>query len=109
MHCASGSSPVLGRPLVELCRAARALSFAFAARPPHHDPPVPTLAVDDGEPRHMNDPANLPFMEAIMRGQLPAELDPGDPNVQVGCRPGPGSPACRWQRRALVCKEWGAR
>lgn len=32
----------------------------------------------------MNDPANLPFMEAIMRGQLPAELDPGDPGVQVG-------------------------
>lgn len=31
----------------------------------------------------MNDPANLPFMEAIMRGQLPPELDPGDPNVQV--------------------------
>lgn len=32
----------------------------------------------------MNDPANLPFMEAIMRGQLPPELDPGDPSVQVG-------------------------
>ncbi|KAL4426516.1 hypothetical protein ABPG77_008374 [Micractinium sp. CCAP 211/92] len=41
------------------------------------------FTVDDGEPRHMNDPANLPFMEAIMRGQLPAELDPGDPNIQV--------------------------
>lgn len=39
--------------------------------------------MDDGEPRSMNDPANLPFMEAIMRGQLPPELDPGDPNVQV--------------------------
>lgn len=44
----------------------------------------PCPAVDDGEPRSMNDPANLPFMEAIMRGQLPPELDPGDPNVQVG-------------------------
>lgn len=43
----------------------------------------PSPAVDDGEPRSMNDPANLPFMEAIMRGQLPPELDPGDPSVQV--------------------------
>jgi UBX domain-containing protein 1 len=41
------------------------------------------FTVDDGEPRSMNDPANLPFMEAIMRGQLPPELDPGDPSVQV--------------------------
>ncbi|KAL4458526.1 hypothetical protein ABPG75_013391 [Micractinium tetrahymenae] len=41
------------------------------------------FTVHDGEPRHMNDPANLPFMEAIMRGQLPPELDPGDPNIQV--------------------------
>ena len=32
----------------------------------------------------MADPANRPFMEAIMRGQLPPELDPGDPRVQVG-------------------------
>jgi hypothetical protein len=48
----------------------------------------PATAVDDGEPRSMNDPANLPFMEAIMRGQMPAELDPGDPNIQVGGRAG---------------------
>jgi hypothetical protein len=32
----------------------------------------------------MSDPSNRPFMEAIMRGQLPPELDPGDPSIQVG-------------------------
>ena len=52
----------------------------------------------------MNDPANLPFMQAIMRGQLPPELDPGDPNVQVGSSQGRGlGPGpCVWCAGALV-------
>lgn len=32
----------------------------------------------------VDDPANGLFMQAIMRGQCPPELDPGDPHVQVG-------------------------
>lgn len=41
------------------------------------------FTVDDGEPRRMDDPANAPFMQAIMRGQCPPELDPGDPSIQI--------------------------
>eukprot|EP00887_Chlorella_sp_A99_P006342 scaffold3.g6342.t1 len=59
------------------------------------------FTVDDGEPRRrgsaavakdrvgvaalrrMDDPANAPFMQAIMRGQCPPELDPGDPSIQA--------------------------
>jgi UBX domain-containing protein 1 len=36
-----------------------------------------------GEPRSMTDPANAPFMNAISRGECPAELDPRDPGVQL--------------------------
>ena len=56
------------------------------ARPASPPSPLPRPggAVDGGEARNMHDPASLPFMEAIMRGQLPPELDPGDPNIQVG-------------------------
>lgn len=31
----------------------------------------------------MDDPSNLSFMSAITRGQLPSELDPGDPSIHV--------------------------
>lgn len=41
------------------------------------------FTVDDGEPRAVSDPANLPFMEAIMAGRCPPELDPGDPAATV--------------------------
>jgi UBX domain-containing protein 1 len=41
------------------------------------------FTVDGGEPRRMDDPANLAFMSAIARGQCPPELDPGDPAVQI--------------------------
>jgi UBX domain-containing protein 1 len=39
------------------------------------------FTVDDGDPRRMDDPANMQFMKAIMEGRLPSELDPGDPNI----------------------------
>jgi len=41
------------------------------------------FTVNDGEPRRIDDPANLQFMEAISRGQCPSELDPGDPDVHI--------------------------
>lgn len=41
------------------------------------------FTVDDGEPRRMDDPANKPFLSAIMMGRLPSELDPGDPRTVV--------------------------
>lgn len=31
----------------------------------------------------MSDPSNFGFMNAIARGQMPPELDPGDPNILV--------------------------
>jgi hypothetical protein len=36
-----------------------------------------------GGARLVHDPANLAFMEAIMQGRCPAELDPGHPDVTV--------------------------
>ena len=41
------------------------------------------FTVNDGEPRRIDDPANLQFMDAISRGQCPPELDPGDPDVHI--------------------------
>jgi UBX domain-containing protein 1 len=41
------------------------------------------FTVNDGEPRRIDDPANLQFMNAISRGQCPPELDPGDPGVHI--------------------------
>jgi UBX domain-containing protein 1 len=41
------------------------------------------FTVNDGEPRRIDDPANLEFMNAISRGQCPPELDPGDPDVHI--------------------------
>eukprot|EP01025_Chloroclados_australasicus_P003512 TRINITY_DN10839_c0_g3_i2.p1 TRINITY_DN10839_c0_g3~~TRINITY_DN10839_c0_g3_i2.p1 ORF type:complete len:411 (-),score=57.86 TRINITY_DN10839_c0_g3_i2:291-1427(-) len=36
------------------------------------------FVIDDGEPRSVMDPANAPFMQAIMRGECPAELESED-------------------------------
>lgn len=41
------------------------------------------FTVDGGEPRRMDDPANIPFMTAITRGQCPPELEPEDPSVHL--------------------------
>lgn len=41
------------------------------------------FTVNDGEPRRIDDLANLQFMNAISRGQCPPELDPGDPDVHI--------------------------
>lgn len=41
------------------------------------------FTIDDGEPRRMDDPANMAFVAAISRGHCPPELDPGDPNVHI--------------------------
>jgi UBX domain-containing protein 1 len=41
------------------------------------------FTVNDGEPRRMDDPANMQFMQAISRGQCPPELDPRDPDVHI--------------------------
>lgn len=37
----------------------------------------------DEEPRRLDDPRNMAFVAAISRGQLPPELEPGDPNIHV--------------------------
>lgn len=43
------------------------------------------FTVDDGEPRQMDDPANTAFMQSIMKGECPAELnDPNsDPTITI--------------------------
>lgn len=41
------------------------------------------FTVNDEEPRRIDDPANMPFITAISRGQCPPELDPGDPSVHI--------------------------
>lgn len=41
------------------------------------------FTINDGEPRSMTDPANMPFMQSIMRGECPAELDPGTSDVPI--------------------------
>lgn len=87
--CCPNCVPTVSSLSAQLTTASLAMPLHDPSTPFH--PPSPPLplppkcnAVDDGEPRDMRDPANLGFMEAIMRGQLPPELDPGDPNVQVG-------------------------
>ena len=37
----------------------------------------------DDEPRRLDDPRNMAFVAAISRGQLPPELEPGDPSIHV--------------------------
>ena len=37
----------------------------------------------DEEPRRLDDPQNMAFVAAISRGQLPPELEPGDPRIHV--------------------------
>ncbi|KAF6266706.1 ubiquitin-related domain-containing protein [Scenedesmus sp. NREL 46B-D3] len=41
------------------------------------------FTVDDGAPRHMDDAANLDFINSVSRGECPRELDPGDSSVEV--------------------------
>lgn len=41
------------------------------------------FTVDDGPPRHMDDPANLDFINSVSKGECPRELDPGDSSVEV--------------------------
>lgn len=41
------------------------------------------FTVDDGAPRHMDDPANLDFINSVSRGECPRELDPGNSSVDV--------------------------
>ncbi|KAF8072890.1 PUX4 [Scenedesmus sp. PABB004] len=41
------------------------------------------FTVDDGPPRHMDDPANVDFINSVGRGECPAELDPGDADTPV--------------------------
>ena len=48
---------------------------------------IPTLFIilssPAGEPRRIDDPANLAFMKAISSGHCPPELDPQDPSVHI--------------------------
>ncbi|KAK9811242.1 hypothetical protein WJX72_000506 [[Myrmecia] bisecta] len=41
------------------------------------------FVVDNGEPRHVHDPANLPFMMSIQKGECPAELEPESPGTPI--------------------------
>lgn len=41
------------------------------------------FTVDNGPPRHMDDPGNLDFISAVSRGECPAELDPGTSDEPV--------------------------
>ena len=65
--------------------------------------------MDDGEPRSVADPANQAFIQSITRGELPAELDPGDPRIQVGggrgVREGGWESVVGWEWGRMVCDE----
>lgn len=79
MHseAAAGSTQSAGswcRPGARTCRQPLPDSAVAAAA-------VPAAA---GEPRDVRDPANAPFMQAIMEGRCPPELDPGSPDIAVG-------------------------
>ncbi|KAG2488166.1 hypothetical protein HYH03_013309 [Edaphochlamys debaryana] len=41
------------------------------------------FTVDNGPPRHVEDPANFRFIESISKGECPEELDPGKPGAPV--------------------------
>lgn len=41
------------------------------------------FTVDDGPPRHMDDPDNLDFINSVSKGECPSELDPGDSTTPV--------------------------
>jgi hypothetical protein len=41
------------------------------------------FTVDDGPACHMDDPANLDFINAVSKGECPSELDPGDSSTPI--------------------------
>ncbi|GFR39767.1 hypothetical protein Agub_g251 [Astrephomene gubernaculifera] len=41
------------------------------------------FTVDNGPPRRVDDPANQSFIESIVKGECPEELDPGKPGAPV--------------------------
>eukprot|EP00879_Flechtneria_rotunda_P024395 GHRR01025858.1.p1 GENE.GHRR01025858.1~~GHRR01025858.1.p1 ORF type:complete len:205 (+),score=79.73 GHRR01025858.1:322-936(+) len=41
------------------------------------------FTVDDGPPRHMDDPANLDFIHSVSKGECPRELDPGTSDTPI--------------------------
>lgn len=41
------------------------------------------FTVDDGPARHMDDPANLDFINSVSKGECPKELDPGSSSADV--------------------------
>lgn len=56
-------------------RMAEVCLFAFSARL--------ALVPCAGEPRQVDDPANMPFLQAIFAGRVPQELAPQDPGQEV--------------------------